>query len=78
MGRLDDMLVEGWRQALKWWSVQWQLVSGLIMGVVLMVPSMPTEIQELLPPKLRALLVAGWIALGIWARLKKQGGSHAG
>lgn len=75
MNRLDDWLVEGWRKAWAWWSVQLHLVASLVMGVVLMVPSMPQEIQDILPASVRGLLVAAWVALGLWVRLKKQKGS---
>jgi hypothetical protein len=37
-----------------------------------MVPSMPAEIQQLLPPLWRGILIVAWFALGIFVRLVQQ------
>lgn len=74
LAKLDNYLVEGWRRALTWWSVQWQLITSLLLGAVLIVPSMPGEIANFVPEKVRIPAIAVWAVLGIYARLKSQKG----
>lgn len=72
MNKLDDWLIDNWRRAWALWSVHWQLVTSLLLGAVLMVPSMPGEIAALVPEKYRVIAIGAWALLGLWARLKKQ------
>ena len=72
LDKLDDWLIDNWRQAWRLWSVYWQMVTSLILGAVLMVPSMPGEIAALVPQQYRIIAIGLWAALGLWARLKKQ------
>lgn len=74
LAKVDKFLIEGWRRALTWWSVQWQLVTSLFLGAVAIVPSMPGEIANFVPEKYRIAAVAIWAVLGIYARLKPQKG----
>lgn len=79
--RLDDWFCSGWRQFWKWWSVWLHTIGTALVSVLLLVQSMPAEIQELVPLKWRALAIGLWYIGGLWARLKEQkkkGASNAG
>lgn len=65
-------LVEGWRSAWRWASVWLHVIGTAVLGLFLMIPAMPQEIQRALPLKWQAVAVAIWFALGIAARLIKQ------
>jgi hypothetical protein len=72
--RLDVWLIEGWRHAYRLWSLYWQLASSLLLGAVMLVPSMPGEIAALVPEGWRIAAIGLWALLGIYARLKHQKG----
>lgn len=67
-------LVDDWRQASAWWSVRINAVGALLLPLLTMVPSMPPEVQAMLPPTLRAALVGLWCLAAIAARLIAQKG----
>lgn len=75
--RVKRRLVDDWRQAWRWWSVQLHLAGTVLASLLLLVPQMPAEMQALLPPRLRLVLVGVWAVAGLAARLVKQGGSNA-
>lgn len=70
--RLRARLVDDWREASRWWSVRINAAGAVLLPLLTMVPSMPAEIQALLPPTLRAVLVAAWCITAIGARLFVQ------
>lgn len=72
IGRLVDSLVPDWRQSWRWLSVQLHFAATGILAVVVAVPTMPCELQDMVPGPVRLLLVAAWAGLGLWARLYKQ------
>lgn len=76
MEKLDRFLVDNWRKAWRFWSVQWQLVTSVILGAVLLVPSMPGEIAAIVPEEWRVVAIGVWALLGLWARLKQQKGTR--
>lgn len=66
-------LVPNWKESWKWLSVQLHVIATMVMGALLMTPHMPDEIQALLPEWARPIAVAGWLVLGLYARLIQQG-----
>lgn len=72
--KLADRMVDRWQDALRWWSMWMHAIGTTCVGLFLMVPSMPHEVQQALPAETRALLIAVWAVAGIAARLIKQNG----
>jgi hypothetical protein len=70
--KIKDRLCDDASQAWRWLSVQMHVVASLALMVFVMVPSMPAELQALLPTGVKAMLVALWFGAGLWARLYKQ------
>lgn len=70
--RLEERLVTDWRDALKWWSVRWSAAGAVLMPLLMSVPSMPDEIQALLPESIRAVIAAVWCAAAIGFRVWGQ------
>jgi hypothetical protein len=69
---LKERLVDDWRQATKWWSVRINALGAILLPLLMMVPSLPAEVQALFPPQLRAVLAALWCVAAIAARLIAQ------
>jgi hypothetical protein len=69
---LHDRLIEDWRSAWRFWSIRMQLAGTMISGLLVMVPAMPAEIQELVPLKYRVVAIGLWAVASIGARLIKQ------
>jgi hypothetical protein len=70
--KLDDWCVDNWRKALGFMSVKMNLIGAALLPVLTLVPQMPKEVQDLLPPALRAGLAGAWCLLNIVVRLKAQ------
>lgn len=70
--KLKDRLVDDWCHMARWWSVRMTALGGLLSSLLIMVPAMPAEIQALLPPAARVVIVALWAAASIYARVHKQ------
>lgn len=70
--QLTDRLVDDWREAMRWWSVRMTALGGLLMSALAMIPAMPNEIQQLLPPSVRVAIAGLWVAASIYARVAKQ------
>lgn len=70
--RIEARLVADWRDALKWWSVRWNAAGAVLMPLLMSVPSMPPEIQALLPESLRAVIAALWCSAAIGFRVWGQ------
>ena len=71
--KFDKWFVADWRQCWRWLSVHAHLIGTAVLGIVLLAPSLPDEVQAVVPVKWRALVLAVWAVLGLLARLKKQG-----
>lgn len=67
-------LVEGWRKAWQWPSLWLHQIGTALAAVMLLVPTVPAEIQAFLPPKWRAALIAAWWLAGLVARMTKKHG----
>jgi hypothetical protein len=65
-------LIEDWRQAGRWWSVRWNAVGIVVQPLMLMVPSMPPEIQALFPLPVRLAVAGLWSAVAIYFRVYRQ------
>ena len=65
-------LVEDWRNFHQWWSVRWNALGAVLLPALVMVPSMPPEIQALIPAPYRAAAAALYMAGGIALRLMAQ------
>jgi hypothetical protein len=65
-------MVDDARQALSWWSVRANALGILLMPLIVMVPTMPAEVQGLFPLKLRAGLAGAYSLLAIVLRLAAQ------
>ncbi len=72
MSLLRDRLICDWRQASKWWSVRMNAIGALLLPALTMVPSMPPEVQAMLPLKVRALLIGLWCIASLGARVIAQ------
>jgi hypothetical protein len=72
LDRLDDWLVDRWRECWRWFSIHWMLATGALLEIVQLTPVIPPEIQAIIPQPWGAIAVAGWTFLGIIARLKRQ------
>jgi hypothetical protein len=72
MSRLDEWFEDGWRRCLRWFSVQWMLVTGALLQLVQLAPVIPHEIQSVIPQPWGSILTAAWTFLGLLARLKRQ------
>lgn len=70
---LRARLVDDWRQATEWWSVRWNALGAVVLPLLTMVPSLPAEVQALLPPAVRAIAAALWCVAAIGFRLWAQG-----
>lgn len=77
ISNLDDWCVENWRKALKWWSVRMNLIGAALLPLLTLVPQMPKEVQDLLPPAARAIVAGAWCLLNIVVRLKAQPKANA-
>lgn len=73
--KIQRKLVDDWRSAWRWWSMQLHVIGTSLVALFLLLPSMPREIQALIPVKWQAVAVAVWFALGVIARLWKQKGA---
>jgi hypothetical protein len=69
---MKPRLVEGWRAAWRWWSMQLHVVGTLLASALLLVPTMPQEVQDLIPPGWRAVAIGLWFAAGVLARITEQ------
>lgn len=70
--RLDDWCVENWRKAASFWSVRMNAIGVVLYPLLILVPQMPVEIQNLLPVKVRAIVAGTWCIINIVVRLKAQ------
>ena len=70
--KFDDWFCEGWRRFYTWWSIWLHTIGTALAAALLLVQSMPDEIQALIPVEYRAIAVAVWYIGGIVARIKAQ------
>ncbi|OJT96587.1 MAG: hypothetical protein BGN82_06230 [Alphaproteobacteria bacterium 65-7] len=63
-------LVEEWRQAWRWFSVQAMALSVLVQAAW---EALPADLKQYLPPGLGLALSLGLLACGIIGRLVRQG-----
>lgn len=75
LDKLDDWLVDGWRCAWRMASLQLHTLASAALMLFAMVPSLPGELQQLIPNPWRGILVALWWVIGTVLRLKKQKGA---
>jgi hypothetical protein len=69
---IRSRLVEDAHDWHKWWSVRWAAVGAVLLPTLEMLPSMPQEIQSLIPPAYRAAAAFFWMAGAIAFRLLAQ------
>lgn len=74
LARLRARLVDDWRSAWRWWSTWMHVAGTAAAGLLLLTPSMPAEVQALVPVQYRALAIGAWAVAGLLARLVKQNG----
>jgi hypothetical protein len=71
---LRDRLVCDWRIILQFWSVRWAALGTFLLPIMTVVPSLPSEVQALLPPTVRVIVTGAWsliyIALRVWPQKK--------
>lgn len=65
-------LVEGWRSAWRWWSMWAHVIGTSLGGLLVLMPTMPAEVQALVPLKYRAIAVAAWLVGAGLLRIVKQ------
>lgn len=77
LASIQARLVADWRDASGWWSVRWAALGTILLPVMTVVPSLPAEVQAMLPPSVRVIVTGLWslvyIALRVTAQ-KKPGG----
>jgi hypothetical protein len=70
--RIQARLVDDWRDARHWWSVRWNALGAILLPLLTAVPSMPDEIQAMLPEWLRVTAAGLWCIAAIAFRLMAQ------
>jgi uncharacterized membrane-anchored protein len=74
---LRDRLVADWQTIIRFWSVQWAALGTILLPIMTVVPSLPAEVQALLPPTVRVIVTGAWsliyIALRVWPQKKLNG-----
>lgn len=70
--KIEARLVDGWRSAWRWWSVQMHLIASAVLMLAQLAPVMPPEVQKVIPQPWGAIITALWTLLGLYARLVKQ------
>lgn len=70
---LQGKFIDDCKKWYKLWSIWFHTASTAIIGVLLLMPSMPAEVQVLVPVPYRAIAIAVWLVLGFFLRVKKQG-----
>jgi hypothetical protein len=68
--KFDEWLVPEWRKALKLFSVQFMLITGLLLEAAQ--SALPPEVQALIPQPYGRIVVGIWTLLGLFGRLKSQ------
>lgn len=69
---LQRKLIPNWRD---WWrmgSLRLHALGTLVVGFLLMVPTMPLEVQELIPAQYRAIAIAIWFIGAGYIRLTQK------
>jgi hypothetical protein len=72
MQALKARLVDDWRSAWRWFSVQLHAVATSLLLVLQFAPVMPPEVQKIIPQPWGAILTGAWALLGIMARIIRQ------
>lgn len=70
-GKLDDWLIENWRRAWTFLSVKWAALGAIVLPIMQLVPSLPKEVQDILPVWVRAPVAFIWCVVFVLLRLKK-------
>lgn len=70
---LRSKFIDDCKNFYKLWSVWFHTLSTAIIGALLLMPSMPVEIQQLIPVPYRAVAIGVWLLLGYLLRGWKQG-----
>lgn len=77
---LDDILVDRWTSAWRWWSMRFNALGLIILSWVQFDPvgalgvwnMMPGPVREVLPPRFVTYIGIGLFALSMLARVVKQ------
>lgn len=77
MERIRALLVDDLRSTWKLWSVWFHTASTLVIGALLLTPSMPDQVQALIPAPYRAAAIAVWWLGGYFLRAAKQSGGQS-
>ena len=76
-GKLEGRLIADYRTICKLWSVRWAALGTFLLPIMTVVPSLPAEVQALLPPTVRVIVTGVWsmvyIALRVWPQKKLNG-----
>jgi hypothetical protein len=71
---LEKRLVADYATIVGWWSVRWAALGVVLLPIMTVVPSLPLEVQALLPPSVRVIVTGLWsllyIALRAWPQRK--------
>ena len=62
-------LVDNWRKALSWFSVQCMLVAGAIQGAWVFIPE---DMKHSIPPDIVSRTTIALLAMGVFGRVIKQ------
>lgn len=65
-------LVEGWRSAWRWYSMQLHVIGTMLASMLVIMPQMPAEVQRAIPEEWRVFAIAAWFVLGVLARVTQQ------
>jgi len=69
MPLVEEWLVENWRGAWRWFSLQAMVLSGAVQAAW---DALPADLKQYLPRGLGLALSLGFLLLGIGGRLVKQ------
>lgn len=73
---IRDRLIVDFKTLIRFWSVQWAAIGTFLLPIMTIVPSMPWEIQQLLPPRVRVVVTSLWCVMFIILRWTQQRKHH--
>lgn len=73
--KLDDWLVDGWRQSWRWFSMWAHWLPTAVLFVVQNLPILPAPVVALIPQPWGNIITAVWAVAATLGRLVKQKGA---
>lgn len=77
IAKFDQWFIPEWRKAYKLFSFWFVTGTGLLLELVQLTPILPDQIQAMIPQPYGQIATGIWTIIGLFSRLKNQGGSNA-